>query len=76
MAIFNHTLSQNSYDTRRISSGTILSLKILTIQEGYPRGVKIPYLALTGFYSGRVAMAHLPNPLDIPRELCKGLTKC
>ncbi len=52
------------------------SHKILPIQEGYPRGVRIPPLALAGFYSGRMAVVHLLYLLDIPSEVCKGLTKC
>ncbi len=55
---------------------TIHSHKILPIQEGYPRGMRIPPLALTGFYSGRMAVVHLLYLLDIPCEVCKGLTKC
>ncbi len=70
----------------------IHSHKIMTKQQGWPRGVssaenprqavtrfnsgRIPPLALTGFYSRRMAVVHLLYLLDIPCEVSKGLTKC
>ncbi len=63
-------------DHRSESLIHVHSSKILTIQQGLPRGVSSvgnPRRPLTGFHSGRVAAAHLH---DIYREVCNGLTKC